>query len=455
MSRTANARSARSARRTLRALLGAPLAALLAALLVAAGCGPAPPRPNIVLISLDTLRADRLGVYGYDRGTSPNLDRLARRGVVFRNHYAQAGSTAPSHTSILTGLFPSVADVWEHGEVLDPEVPMLAEIFKAGGYDTAAFVQLSGESYQRGFDIYTGLSHDASLRRRAAGTFEDVYDFVSTPRDEPFFLFLHTYSVHLPYNPPPEEAERFWGDYDGNLGRNISREDVDRVNGGAEGITAADARHVSDMYDAGVATLDGDLGAMFERFDAQGLFDNTVFAIIGDHGEEFGEHGIVGHHAHTLNEELLRTPLIMFGPGVPQGAEVQLPSRNVDVAPTLLSIARLDVPPGMQGFDLEPLWNGTETEPRVVVAERQRYRVFIVDGFKYDTGSGKLFDLRTDPWGTIDLRDERPDKVIELERIVAGWEAQLALARANVAEAGEVRLTPEEIRRLKALGYLR
>jgi len=432
------------------------VAGLLCALAVT-GCGPEPPRPNVVLISLDTLRADRLGAYGYERGTSPHLDRLAARGVVFKNHYAQAPNTAPSHTSILSGLFPSVAGVWEQGEMLDPEVPVLPEIFKEAGYDTAAFVQLPGNSYKRGFDVYTGLSHDASLRLRAEATFESVYDWVEQQRDAPFFLFLHTYAVHLPYDPPEEFAARFRGDYSGPLPPNgpIRRGAVDRINEGAEGTTAADAQHVSNLYDAEIATLDHDLGALFDQFERDGLLDDTVFAIIADHGEEMGEHGLYGRHTYTLHEELLRVPLILFGPGVPSGSEVELPSRNVDVAPTLLTLAGFEVPASMQGFDLESLWDGSETEPRVVLAEKPRFRVFIVDGYKYDTRSGNLYDLNNDPWGTVDLRDQMPDKVIEFERLIAGWEAELARARANVAAAGEVQLTPEEISRLKALGYLR
>jgi arylsulfatase A-like enzyme len=314
---------------------------------------------------------------------------------------------------------------------------------------------LPGESYQRGFDVYTGLTHDASFRLRAEATFEEVYDFVETPRERPFFLFLHTYAVHLPYNPPPEFAERFAGDYDGPLGGTIRRGHVDRINEGGNGFTEADAQHVINMYDAEVATLDHDLGVMLDRFEAQGLFDDTVFVIISDHGEEMGEHGQVGRHTYSLYEELIRTPLIMFGPGVPPGVRVELPSRNIDVAPTLLRMAGIEVPAGMQGFDLEPLWNGSEVEPRVVLAEKPGFKVFIVDGFKYDTRWGNLFDLTRDPWEQNDVRDQYPDKVQEFERLIAGWEAELARARANVGEAGAAQLTPEEIRRLKALGYLR
>jgi arylsulfatase A-like enzyme len=396
-----------------------------------------------------------LGAYGYDRDTTPNLDRLAATGVVFRNHYAQAPNTAPSHTSILTGLFPSVAGVWDHGAVLDPAVPVIPELFRQAGYDTAAFVQLPGESYQRGFDVYTGLSHEASLRLRAEATFESVHEWVEQPRERPFFLFLHTYAVHLPYDPPEEFAARFGGEYDGPLTTTIRRDDVDRINEGAEGTGEADALHVANMYDAEVATLDHDLGGMFERFAAAGLLDNTVFAIISDHGEEFGEHGNVGRHTYTLHEELLRTPLLLFGAGVPEGIIVELPSRNVDVAPTLLRLAGIDVPARMQGFDLEPLWRGTEREARVVLAEKEDRRVFIVGAFKYDSRSGALFDLRNDPWGTVNVRDQMPDKVEEFDRLVAAWDEELARARATVAEAGAVQLTPEEVERLKALGYLR
>lgn len=440
---------------SLRCLRPAACVVLLLLAAPAIGCGPEPPRPNVVLVSLDTLRADHLGVYGYDRDTSPNMDEWARRGIVFRNHYAQAPNTAPSHTSLLTGLFPSVAGIWDHGAVLDPNVPVLAELFRDAGYSTAAFVQLPGESYKRGFDLYTGLSHTASMRRRANASVDEIFDFVAAQGEAPFFLFIHTYAVHLPYHPPQEIAERFWGDYDGAIGRNIRADLIDGINDGTREYTDADVQHIIDMYDAEIATLDIDMGQIIGFFAEQGLIDNTVFAIVADHGEEFGEHGVVGKHTYSLHEQLIRTPLIMFGGGLPVGVDVELPSRNVDVAPTLLEFARIEVPSRMQGFDLAPLWEGTEPEPRVILAEKRQYRVFIVDGFKYHTGTGELFDLSVDPLEKNDLREQMGQKVIEFERLIAGWETELARAQATVAEAGDVQLTPAEINRLKALGYLR
>jgi arylsulfatase A-like enzyme len=289
---------------------------------LASSCGPEPPPPNVVLLSLDTLRADHLGTYGYSRDTTPNLDRIAETGVVFLNNYAQAPNTAPSHTSLLSSLYPSVAGIWSHGGILDPDVPMLAETFKEAGFATAAFVQLPSETYQRGFDLYTGLSHGASLRKRADSTIESVQEWVSQNTGQPFFLFIHTYAVHLPYKPADEFVAKFDSGYEGPIGTEILRDFIHAINDGEEEITEADLQHIVTMYDAELAALDYDLGGLFDWFEGNGLLENTVVAITSDHGEEFGEHGKVATHTYSLHQELIHTPLILFGKGIPAGLRI-------------------------------------------------------------------------------------------------------------------------------------
>ena len=415
-------------------------------------CAPEPP-PNVVLISLDTLRADHVGTYGYPKETTPNLDRFAADGIVFLNNYAQAPNTAPSHTSILASLYASVAGIWEHGGVLDPNVPMLAETFKEAGFATAAFVQLPSATYERGFDVYTGLSHGASLRRRAESTMDSVREWVSAQTEQPFFLFLHTYAVHLPYSPSEELAEKFDPDYDGPLETNLRGDLIDQINDGEVEITDADLNHIIAMYDAEIAELDQDLGALFGWFEENGLIENTVFAVIADHGEEFGEHGIIAKHTYSLHQELIHTPLILFGGGIPIGLRVDLPSRNVDVAPTLLRLAGIDPPAHYQGADLRPVWEGTERRPRVVLAEKKRLKVFLDGAFKYYT-DGRLYDLENDPFERENLVEARPELVLRFEELAAAWQIELDRLSMTIAQGGEIRLSPEEIRRLKALGYL-
>jgi arylsulfatase A-like enzyme len=429
---------------------------LLLVLLVAAtssSCGPEPPPPNVVLISLDTLRADHVGTYGYPKATTPNLDRLAATGIVFLNNYAQAPNTAPSHTSILASLYPSVASIWDHGGVLDPNVPMLAETFKDAGFSTAAFVQLPSATYERGFDVYTGLSHGASFRRRAESTMESVREWVSAQTEQPFFLFLHTYAVHLPYSPSEELAEKFDPDYGGPLSNELRAAVIDQINDGELEIDEADLEHIVAMYDAEIAELDQDLGALFSWFEENGLLENTVFAVISDHGEEFGEHGIVAKHTYSLHQELIHTPLILFGGGIPGGIRVEQPSRNVDVAPTLLRLANIELPAHYQGADLRPVWEGTERRPRVVLAEKRDYKVFLEGGFKYYT-NGQLYDLGNDPYEKENLVDARPELTQRFEELATAWQAELDRLSATIAQGGEIRLSPEEVRRLKALGYI-
>ncbi len=432
------------------------VATLVVAILVAAAstsCAPEPPPPNVVLISLDTLRADHVGAYGYPKETTPNLDRFAEAGIVFLNNYAQAPNTAPSHTSILASLYASVASVWAHGGVLDPNVPMLAETFKEAGFATAAFVQLPSATYERGFDVYTGLSHGASFRRRAESTMDSVREWVSAQTEQPFFLFLHTYAVHLPYSPSEELAEKFDPDYEGPLSNNLRGTLIDQINDGEIEITAADLNHIIAMYDAEIAELDQDLGALFDWFEQNGLLENTVFAVIADHGEEFGEHGIVAKHTYSLHQELIHTPLILFGGGIPSGLRVELPTRNVDVAPTLLRLANIETPAHYQGADLRPVWEGTERRPRVVLAEKRDYKVFLEGGFKYYT-DGRLYDLENDPLERENLIEARPEMARRFEELAAAWQVELDRLSMSIAQGGEIRLSPEEVRRLKALGYL-
>ena len=413
------------------------------------------PRPNLVLISIDTLRADHVGVYGYDRPTTPNLDALAAGGVFFTQNYAQAPYTAPSQTSILTSLYPAVHGVWEHGHVLDDAVPTLAEILRDAGYATGGFTQLEGESYRRGFDTYERLTPHRN-QRRAERNLEAVGGWLDANGDRPWFLLLHFYDVHLPYRPVPEYLERFDDAYDGPLGDEIRRDQIMAINGGSVSIGERDVQHLRAMYDAELAFLDAFLGDVFERLRASGMMESTGIAVVSDHGEEFGEHGSVGTHAHTLYNELIRTPLIVAGPGVPAARRIDSTVRNVDVAPTLLRIAGIEPPSHYQGSDLARVWEGAESESRLAMSQLGSARAFVRDGLKFVTdGSGfSLFDLTNDPLERLDVSADRPDDVATFRDLADEWAAELERSRQSVRQPAEIRLTPSETRRLRALGYI-
>ncbi len=401
---------------------------------------------------MDTLRADHLGVYGYPRSTTPNIDRLAADGVVFLQNYAQAPNTSPSTVSFLTSLYPSVHQVWEHGEGLDPAVLTVTQSLNEAGYATGGFVRLNGDSYRRGFDQYQRIRRHTS-RSRTDENVATITEWVASHRAQPFFLFLHFYDVHLPYTPLNKYAERYRGDYEGPLPDRISNDHTDRINNGELECSEEDLKHIISLYDAELALLDEVLGRIFDFFRATGLYDDTVFALLADHGEEFGDHGQVGKHAHTLFNELIRAPLIMVGPGIPKGRRIDYAVRNIDVAPTLLSLAGVRIPRAMQGSSLRPVWEGRERRSRVAVSERPRLRSFVVDGFKYYT-DGRLFDLPNDPSEQMNLSALEPERVEKMAAVAADWDEELKRRQAQVAAPGEVTLTPEEVKNLKALGYL-
>jgi arylsulfatase A-like enzyme len=432
--------------------------AVLPLLLAAAACGEAAETsapaglPNIVLISSDTLRADRLGVNGYFRNLTPNLDALAESGVNFTRAYSHAPNTAPSHTSLLTSLFPSVHGVFEHGQALDPNVVTLAEALQESGYATAGFTQLNGGAYTQGFDTWERVG-DADERGRGATGFDTALDWVQDHSEGPFFLFLHSYNVHLPYNPPAEYRERWAGDYQGPLPEALFRDHIDAINAGSPGLGEAEQRYATDLYDAEVEYYDRVIGEFFDGVRKLRLWDETLFVFLADHGEEFGDHGLWGRHTYSLYEELIRVPLIIVGPGVPVGLTIDEEVQLVDVAPTLLTLAGLSPPASFMGEDLRRAWGNRQRRPRVVVAEKKDERVLIQAGYKYYP-DGRLYDLHADPLEQTDLSDTDPEITGRMRRTLIDWLANALRRAESIDQAEDIRLTPAEERRLRALGYL-
>ena len=220
--------------------------------------------------------------------------------------------------------------------------------------------------------------------------------------------------------------------------------------------TDRDKQFIIDMYDAELRRLDDIYGRLFAQLQEMGEWDNTIIVFVSDHGEEFGEHGKYGRHTYTLNEELLRVPLVIAGPGVPVGQTFDAPVRMVDVAPTILELVGVENPQFFMGQSLSPIWNGEERTPRQVLAERGTenvQRTLIHAGFKY-MDDGRLFDLNNDKWGTVDVAAQNPDIVAQMTASMADWLAEFEVLAQVVHTDGEVQLTEEEERRLRALGYL-
>ncbi len=425
--------------------LGAILfaAAAVGAVVYFAGSGPGKSgvkrdgRLNVLLVTLDTTRADRLGCYGYIGGKTPNLDALARGGVLFQNVYAQVPLTLPSHATIMTGLTPLSHGVHNNGSyVLAPGETTLAEMLKARGFRTAAFVaSFSVDSrfgLDQGFDLYDdnflpGLPMKPVNSERPAGAVAALFAaWLHGRAAEPFFAWVHFFDPHLPYRPPAPYDREF----------------------------------SSNPYDGEIAFMDEAVGAVVGKLREKNLLGRTLVILAGDHGEAFGEKVETGHGVF-LYDGTLKVPLILCAPGhLPGGRVVPTRVRLTDIVPTVLDMVGLPVPAQVEGETLVPLAGGKKGRDLETYIEtfypRENYGwselVGLISGdWKYIRApKPELYNLRTDP---AETRNEAGSA----GQIVAGLDRKLEdLVRksAGVAAGPNRALTAEEQERLRSLGYV-
>ncbi len=390
---------------------------------------------NLLVITIDTLRPDRLGSYGYPGAETPHLDRLAAEGVRFANCYAAAPLTLPSHAALFTGRYPFAVNVRNNGTYFlrDDEVT-LAELFRQRGFATsatvAAYVLTSKFGLAQGFDAYDdALDADQLLRTftseipaaEVVRRFRRWLDGHGTRR---FFAWVHFYDPHLPYAPPGEWAERFAG----------------------------------DPYSGEVAYVDAHVGLVLEALEARGLLASTLVVAASDHGEAFGEHGEQGHGVFCY-EESIRVPLIVRGSGLEAGAVIDDRVQLVDLMPTLLELYRIAPPPGIQGRSFAPLLRGEPGgEPAPVYFESllpQEDKNWapltgvLAAGHKYIAlPEPELYDLAADPQERQNLFRERRRTAHELDQTLR------ELLRSATAGEGRRELSADDDRQLRSLGYV-
>lgn len=408
-------------------------------------------KTNLILISIDTLRADRLGCYGYDRPTSPAIDALAARGARFARAVTAASWTIPSHMTIFTGLPPTAHGVTLATQKLGDDVPTLAQVLLKHGYRTQAFTAGAYVSAKYGFDHGFELFDDeekpfATVLKRAEQAIE------SFSPDEPYFLFLHTFDVHCPYDPPAEYAEPFETqppenriDTHGKCGN----PDYNHAT-----LSPEQVQHISDRYDAGIRAADADLAQFIAFLDARHELDDTLVVLLSDHGEEFREHGRIGH-GWTLFGETLMVPLVFVGPGVtPRVVEPRV--SLLDVMPTVLELLSVEGP-AMQGASLVPLVEGnreqwtsplfSERDQNVELRSiiRDRYHLIV----RREPEGRWLFDMEADPTEQTNLIGGRSRLAADMERELLEYYS--GLTRHIAGASGD--LSAEEVMQLKALGY--
>ena len=307
---------------------------------------PAAPPPNVLLISIDSLRADHLGCYGYERDTSPNMDRLAREGVLFTQCSSSSSWTLPAHASLFTGLPISSHGCTAAASLAEPR-HTLAEAMRDGGYRTAGF--WSGPylhprfGLNQGFEQYVncasfdfeGKQLDVNKQSHADITnpkiLEEVERWFASRPPGPFFMFVHMWDVHFDYIPPAPYDTQFSADYDGPVDGTPPRE---RLEG-------QDLEQLIALYDGEIAWTDHHVGRLLELLAEQGVDEDTLVIVTSDHGEEFYEHGEFGHRK-TLFEESIAVPLLIRYPrSLPAGLKVETATSLMDLAPTILDAADL------------------------------------------------------------------------------------------------------------------
>jgi arylsulfatase A-like enzyme len=348
---------------------------VLAGALACAGPGSEPPqatstlRPTrgFILISLDTLGASHLGAYGARRPTSPFFDSLAERGTLFENAFVQYPSTLVSHISIFTGLYPQQHGVYPPSFRLSPAIGTLPERFSEAGFRTAGHTEggFVGRAYgfARGFDEFTDprVKHTTDIEQ----TFEKGLAFLrGLGAEERFFLFLHTYSIHDPYAPPEPYASLFWpGDPPGPS----TTLRIRRVNAGLRSVDAREIEYFEALYDGGIRYADGVLEGFFDELASLGLERETTIIVTSDHGEEFMQHGRVGHT--QIYPETLHVPLLVLHPDRGAGRRVPELVQSIDIAPTLLELAGIAPLEAAAGDSLVPLIEGERRARTAAYAE--------------------------------------------------------------------------------------
>ena len=446
-------------------------------------------QPPLLVISLDTLRADRLGCYGYERPTSPTVDSLAAAGVLFEDVASPSAKTATSHMSMFTGLHPGVHGVRNTygGTAFAPhqELITIFQAAKRDGYVTAGFTgggMMSAElGFGRGFDLYDARGGGGDrVFARASKWLEAEAAVIE---DEPVALLVHTYEIHDPYTPPALWRERFVDPrYAGAIdptrvelpidaaetwkkNPQFYTEVQDRFWGGRDGASAADMAFLSDLYDAGIAYTDSLLGEFLDQVSETRLGQEGLIVLTSDHGDEFSEHGNVTHQ--SIYQEILHVPLVFrLPPGDPDataraGSRIQRPVRGIDLGPSLADWCGVALSEQVQGISLLPEVRGglapdlpTWSEIGSVANELASYRKgsYKLIARKAENGLGELYDLDIDRAERFNRREAYPEKFeefrSELDRFVQAHRELAVRFPPGVVEMGA-----EALGALQALGY--
>jgi len=444
---------------------GLRCAVIVLVTVAAAGCGRTPVEtrepspPNVLLISLDALRADHLSASGYLRHTTPFLDELAAGGTRFSHASVNTHGTPSSHTTMLSSLYQETHRVWANpasGNRRAPSIPdeveLVQEVFRNAGYTTAAVTgggwMSASYGFSRGFDVFSDQGRDAD---QGAALLIDTLNRAADAGG-PIFAFFHTYQVHSPYL-PPDGYRALYGEFPSTL-EPTSEALRPLVATAARELTPPDFDFLVSQYDGEIRFLDDCLRTLFRQLGDIGFLDDAVVLVTADHGEEFGDHGGLLHRG-TLYDELVRVPFIVWGRGVPAGVVDPALVSTVDIAPTLLEAAGVEPPPVMEGRSVLTPGPTPWAEQRTFAQYRDALYSIRTPRFKlirHRGGALQLFDLVADPRERRNLATARPALAGRLDAELEAWRQ----ARPQLADGTSARteIDPSTEEQLRALGYV-
>jgi arylsulfatase A-like enzyme len=444
-------------------------------------------RPNVLWITVDSLRPDHLGCYGYQPARTPAIDRLAEAGFLFQTCVAQAPYTHLSVPSMITGRYPRLAGVKTAGHNLAADHTTLAEILREAGYHTTATPMGWKEGFNQGFERLFPVTRSSQRKTRWC------LQALAEEDERPFFIWLYYWDPHLPYEPPRQFMRLFEPDYEpgertsrGRPRRDIPDEQLrdpsghyagrievlNRINEGRIGITAEERGHLINLYDAEVAMVDAEISRVLDELRKRDLWNNTLVVLNADHGEGFGEHGLY-YHGLSLYEDQIRVPLIFKPPGMsPEDGTIGGAVRNLDIMPTILEYCDLTVPGGLDGQTLRPFiergsaprlpscletsgsWKGAASTFQLAGLRREGLKL-IVDPL---TERWELYALDDDPGEERNLLEGPVGE--DLREKEAALREEL-FSTLGVDGLDELRLSRRErqmdqatTQRLRALGYI-
>jgi len=400
-------------------------------------------QPTVIVITIDTVRADRMGFLGSKRGLTPHLDALALQSVVFERAYSQAPLTPVSHATILTGTYPRFHGVRDFGSRLPDFPPYLPSLLRARGYRTGAFVSSIildptngfAPGFERGFDTYDAGFHRGkrsesrlgSMQRRGEETTVRALRWLEKEPHKPAFLWIHIWDAHDPYDPP----------------------------------APFDDRYSKAPYDGCIAYVDATLGKLFAELRAAGIYDNALIAVMSDHGESLGEHG-ENTHGVFLYDSTIRVPLLLKFPNAEFAKQkVSARANLADVAPTVLDAIQVPIPEAMQGQSLIPLIGAKDVPDRISFAENEyphrgfgwsSLEALRTENFLFvKAPQPELYDQLQDPNEELNLYEKNKLAAVRMAIQLDRFEKR---ARANAPEPDHTSLDPQSVEKLRALGYM-